>query len=121
LGIIFSAVYLLWSYQRVFFGEVTQDRNRTLPDASVRERSILFVMAAVILWMGIGSTAFTRRMEISTANVLQLMERPTPTYDSGVRPAAPAAIHGAQMNSNQTPPAPFTGAPVRQAVRRAGD
>ncbi|MGO9640537.1 MAG: complex I subunit 4 family protein [Candidatus Acidiferrales bacterium] len=121
LGIIFSAVYLLWSYQRVFFGEVTQDRNRTLPDASIRERSILFVMAAVILWMGIGSTAFTKRMEISTANVLQLMERPTPTYDSGARPAAPAAIHGAQMNSNQTLPASFAGAPVKQAVRRAGD
>jgi NADH-quinone oxidoreductase subunit M len=121
LGIIFSAVYLLWSYQRVFFGEVTQDRNRTLPDASIRERSILFVMAAVILWMGIGSTTFTKRMETSTANVLQLMERPTPTYDSGARPAAPAAIHGAQINSNQTLPAPFPGAQIKQAVRRAGD
>jgi len=75
-GVILSAVYLLWSYQRVFLGEVTSERNRALPDASRRERVILFVAAAVILWMGIGSTVFTRRMEASTQNVLNQMQRP---------------------------------------------
>ncbi len=29
----------------------------------MRERGILFVMAALILWMGIGSPFFTRRTE----------------------------------------------------------
>src|SRR3982075_1376672 len=61
LGVIFSAVYLLWSYQRVFFGGITQDKNGTLPDADPRECGILFLMAAVILWMGIASPFFTRR------------------------------------------------------------
>src|ERR1700690_2337769 len=61
VGVIFSAVYLLWSYQRVFFGSITQDKNGTLPDADLRERSIMFIMAAVILWMGIGSPFITRR------------------------------------------------------------
>src|SRR2546427_4642902 len=60
-GVIFSAVYLLWSYQRVFFGEVTSEKNRALPDASPREQWILVAMAVVILWMGVGSTTFTRR------------------------------------------------------------
>jgi NADH-quinone oxidoreductase subunit M len=95
LGVIFSAVYLLWSYQRVFFGSLTQDKNGTLPDADPRERGILFLMAAVILWMGIGSPFFTRRMETSTQNVLQLMRRPG-AYDVGRRnnmdhPAVPAS------------------------------
>ena len=45
-GIIFSSVYLLWAYQRVFFGAVTQERNRDLPDADTRERLVLFAMAA---------------------------------------------------------------------------
>src|SRR5437867_3744355 len=31
-GIIFAAVYLLWMYQRVIFGEVTNEANRRLPD-----------------------------------------------------------------------------------------
>jgi NADH-quinone oxidoreductase subunit M len=83
LGVIFSAVYLLWSYQRVYFGEITQEKNFTLPDASVRERSIMFLMAAIVLWMGIGSPFFTRRTETSAQNVLQLMQRPQ-AYNAGV-------------------------------------
>src|SRR2546427_158187 len=61
IGMVLSAVYLLWSYQKVFFGGVTEERNRTLPDLDWRERSILFVLAAIMLWMGIGSPYFTRR------------------------------------------------------------
>jgi NADH-quinone oxidoreductase subunit M len=76
VGVIFSAVYLLWSYQRVFFGSITQDKNGKLADLDLRERGILLVMAAMILWMGIGSTDFTRRFEASSQNVLQLMQRP---------------------------------------------
>jgi len=82
LGVIFSSVYLLWSYQRVFFGSITQDKNGKLPDLDTRERGILFVMAALILWMGIGSPLFTRRTEAYTQNVLQLMQRPQ-AYNAG--------------------------------------
>ena len=38
-GAVLSAIYLLWAYQRVALGEVTVEKNRTLPDASTRERS----------------------------------------------------------------------------------
>jgi NADH-quinone oxidoreductase subunit M len=87
-GIIFSSVYLLWAYQRVFFGEVTQERNRSLADADRRERLILLAMAALILWMGIGSPWFTRRTEASTRNVLELMQRPQ-AYNARVILAVP--------------------------------
>ena len=60
-GVILSACYLLWSYQRVFFGEVTHEKNRELPDTSAREQWILVTVAVVILWMGLGSPFFTRR------------------------------------------------------------
>ena len=50
----------------------------------MRERVILVVMAAFILWMGIGSPFFTRRTEGSTQNVLQLMQRPQ-AYNAGGR------------------------------------
>src|ERR1700682_1137128 len=61
LGVILSACYLLWSYQRVFFGEVTVEKNRTLPDVSARERFILVTMAVITLWMGLGSVFITGR------------------------------------------------------------
>jgi NADH-quinone oxidoreductase subunit M len=110
LGVIFSAVYLLWSYQRVFFGSITKDKNGTLPDLDTRERAILVVMAAFILWMGIGSTFFTRRTEGYTQNVLQLMQRPQ-AFNAGGRhshgtasgtdldyaPAAPSGLNTAAL------------------------
>jgi NADH-quinone oxidoreductase subunit M len=73
LGVILSACYLLWAYQRVFFGEVTVEKNRTLADVSPREKWILVSMAVVTLWMGLGSTFFTRRFAASCQNVLDQM------------------------------------------------
>jgi len=74
-GVILSACYLLWSYQRVFFGEITVEKNKALPDASGRERFILATMCVVILWMGIGSAFLTRRTEAATTTIRKQMER----------------------------------------------
>ena len=74
-GAVLSAIYLLWAYQRVALGDVTVEKNKTLPDASARERVILATMALAIIVMGIASPVFTRRMEASTNAVLQQMER----------------------------------------------
>jgi len=67
---VLSAIYLLWAYQRVALGEVTVEQNRTLPDASKRERIILVTVSLAILFMGIASPLFTRRMEASVSNVV---------------------------------------------------
>ena len=86
-GVILSACYLLWAYQRVFFGEVTVDKNKTLPDVSAREKGILITMAVVTLWMGIGSAFFTRRTAASVQNVLEQMGSQSP------QEAVATAIH----------------------------
>jgi NADH:ubiquinone oxidoreductase subunit 4 (subunit M) len=87
-GAVLSAIYLLWSYQRVALGEVTVEKNRTLPDASGRERVILVTMAIAILFMGIASPLFTRRMEATTDNLV----RQTQIEDRPQNAAAPARI-----------------------------
>jgi len=86
LGVILSACYLLWSYQRVFFGEITKEKNRTLPDVSARERWILATMAVVTLWMGIGSAFITRRTATAAQTVIDQVEPQRP-YEA----AAPGA------------------------------
>ena len=86
LGVILSACYLLWSYQRVFFGEITVEKNKTLADASVREKWILATMAVVTLWMGIGSPFITRRTAAATQTVMDQVE-PQRAYEA----AAPAS------------------------------
>ncbi|HYL86153.1 MAG TPA: NADH-quinone oxidoreductase subunit M [Candidatus Angelobacter sp.] len=78
LGVILSACYLLWSYQRVFFGEITVEKNRALPDASKREKWILATMAIVTLWMGIGSTFITRRTAAAAQTVIDQVEPQRP-------------------------------------------
>ncbi len=92
LGVILSACYLLWSYQRVFFGEVTSEKNRTLPDTSPREKWMLVSVAVITLWMGIGSISFTRRFAASCQNVLDQMG-PGQAQEA-VAPAKPAARNG---------------------------
>ncbi|HLW77751.1 MAG TPA: NADH-quinone oxidoreductase subunit M, partial [Bryobacteraceae bacterium] len=96
-GAVLSAIYLLWAYQRVALGEVTVEKNKTLPDASTRERVILVTMALVILFMGVASPIFTRRMEPATNVLLEQMtgraqnaNRPAPPATSAERTSVPA-------------------------------
>jgi NADH-quinone oxidoreductase subunit M len=91
-GAVLSAIYLLWAYQRVALGEVTVEKNKTLPDASPRERVILATMAVAILFMGIASPLFTRRMEASVNNILEQTSSPrNASRPAIVPPARPVA------------------------------
>ena len=70
-GVILSAVYMLWMYQRVIFGEVTNPKNKKLVDLDFREKLILLPLVALIFWMGIYSESFLRKMDTSVSQVLQ--------------------------------------------------
>jgi len=52
-GVIWSACYLLWMYQRVFFGKVKHEVNNTLPDLNPREKAALWPIAIAALVMGV--------------------------------------------------------------------
>jgi NADH-quinone oxidoreductase subunit M len=69
-GVILGAVYMLWMYQRVIFGEVTHDVNKTLPDLSAREKWVLIPMVVMALWMGIYPQFFLRKMDASVSKLL---------------------------------------------------
>ncbi len=75
LGVVLAAVYLLWMYQRVFYGEVTNEKNRNLPDLNDREKVILVSLVFVILWMGIYPQPFLRRLDSSVVQIIQSVER----------------------------------------------
>jgi len=52
-GVIWSACYLLWMYQRVFFGKVTNPMNSSLPDLNGFEQAALWPTAVFALVMGV--------------------------------------------------------------------
>jgi NADH-quinone oxidoreductase subunit M len=97
LGVILSACYLLWSYQKVFYGDVTVEKNKTLSDLSAREMWILASVAVIVLWMGIGSTTITSRTANASQSVIDLVEhagRPQQAAAPGapiIRPASTSA------------------------------
>jgi len=64
-GIVFAAVYMLWMYQRVVFGEVTREENRRLADLSPREWAVLLPVLVFIVWIGVYPAPFTGLTEAS--------------------------------------------------------
>lgn len=52
-GIIFGAAYMLWLYQRVFFGQITKPENENLKDLDAREAWQFAPLIFLIFWIGI--------------------------------------------------------------------
>jgi NADH-quinone oxidoreductase subunit M len=69
-GIIFAAVYLLWMYQRVIFGSVTNEANRRLPDLTPREWVVLLPVLLFIVWIGVYPATFTGMTETSVQSLI---------------------------------------------------
>jgi NADH-quinone oxidoreductase subunit M len=71
VGIVFAAVYLLWMYQRVVFGQVRHEENRRLPDLNAREIWTLVPILILIVWIGVYPKPFTAVTERAVADLLQ--------------------------------------------------
>ena len=76
-GIIFAAVYMLWMYQRVVFGEVTRDANRRLADLTTREWAVLVPVLVLIVWIGVYPAAFTGKTETTIEALISHVQEKT--------------------------------------------
>jgi len=77
LGVIFGAAYLLWMYQRTVLGEVTNEKNRGLPDLSLRELATFLPLIAWAIWIGVYPKPF---FDVLEKPVAQIVERVKPGY-----------------------------------------
>jgi NADH-quinone oxidoreductase subunit M len=73
-GVIFAAVYLLWMFQRVFYGTVTNPANNSLKDVNLKEKFMLVPLVVFIVWIGIYPTTFTKISEYSTRALINKLE-----------------------------------------------
>jgi NADH-quinone oxidoreductase subunit M len=73
-GIIFGAVYMLWMYQRVIFGELTHEENRRLTDLSGREWAVLVPVLLFIVWIGVHPGPFTGLTEASVQALINQVQ-----------------------------------------------
>jgi NADH-quinone oxidoreductase subunit M len=76
-GVILSAVYMLWMFQRVNYGQITNEKNRTLPDLSPREWALMIPTIAVAIFMGVFPGIFLKTMEPSVIKVIDLINQVT--------------------------------------------
>jgi len=71
LGIILGAGYMLWLYQRVAFGTVTNPHNEHLLDMNTREVVAALPLVALVFIIGLYPNAVFGVMHVSVANLLQ--------------------------------------------------
>jgi NADH-quinone oxidoreductase subunit M len=69
-GVIFAAVYLLWMYQRVVFGEVRHPNLNSLSDLSLREKIVLIPIFIFIVWIGVYPSTFLNLTNTSSNNII---------------------------------------------------
>lgn len=70
-GVILSAVYMLWMYQRVMFGKLDNPKNQNLKDLDGREIAIMLPLVFLIFFMGLYPTPFTAKMGPALDKVIQ--------------------------------------------------
>ena len=69
-GVVWSAGYLLWMYQKVFYGPIHHDENRALPDLDGREQISLWPLMAMALIMGVASPLWMKSINNAVAHTL---------------------------------------------------
>ncbi len=74
-GVIFSACYMLWMFQRVVWGQLTNEKNRDLQDLSWREIAIFAPLLLFIMWIGIYPSTFLNKTRATTENFIAMMEK----------------------------------------------
>jgi NADH-quinone oxidoreductase subunit M len=90
LGIILNAGYMLWLYQRMFFGTIDNPKNERLPDLTGREWAYMIPLVVLSLWIGVYPKTF-----------IDYIQRPVAAVVKHVRPNYP--IPGMPI-TGETPP-----------------
>jgi NADH-quinone oxidoreductase subunit M len=77
-GVILSATYMLWMFQRVNYGPVTNEKNASLRDLQPREWFVIVPIIAVAILMGVLPNLFLRPIEPSVERMLNQFHQGAP-------------------------------------------
>ena len=95
LGIILNAGYMLWLYQRMFFGNIENPKNETLRDLKGREWAYMIPLVVMSLWIGVYPKPF-----------LDFIQKPVAAIVKHVRPdypfPAPRAPQTAEIQTQKS-------------------
>jgi NADH-quinone oxidoreductase subunit M len=78
-GVVLAAAYLLWLYQRVFFGTVTNPKNEKLHDLTPREVLTFAPLLIMAFWIGLYPKPFFQILEQPVNQIVQNLHAPRPS------------------------------------------
>jgi NADH-quinone oxidoreductase subunit M len=93
-GVIWGACYLLWMYQKVFYGQIHHDENKTLPEIDGRERISLVPLVVMAVIMGVASPYWMKSIEPAVTSTLPKA--------GGVAQAQKSQVHSIDQSKQDT-------------------
>jgi NADH-quinone oxidoreductase subunit M len=118
-GVVLAAAYLLWLYQRVFFGTVNNPKNEKLHDLTPREVATFVPLIIMAFWIGLYPKPFFQILEQPVNHTIAMARpdypKPAATVNAAVEPAAGELMAPAAVMPAGTPraAAPAMAAPTK--------
>src|SRR6202035_946659 len=101
-GVVLAAAYLLWLYQRVFFGTVTNPKNEKLHDLTPREILTFAPLIIMALWIGLYPKPFFQILEQPVNQIVQtLHDNANPNAPANARVAPATGRHETAVAESQ--------------------
>jgi len=75
LGVIFSACYMLWLYQRAFYGRASESLSHHMPDLTSREWAAILPLVLLMVWMGSFAQSFLPSISVQNTAILNQTKR----------------------------------------------
>jgi NADH-quinone oxidoreductase subunit M len=111
-GVVLAAAYLLWLYQRVFFGTVTNPKNEKLHDLTPREVATFVPLLIMAFWIGLYPKPFFQILEQPVNHTISMARPdyplPAPTMNTNAAVQAPASVVPDVIPPAANPPAADT-------------
>ena len=85
IGVILSACYMLWLYQRLFYGKASGEVTE-MKDLNLREYAISIPLIILMVWMGSFAQSFLPSISTSTAVILGPVDAKRDVHVSNVPP-----------------------------------
>jgi NADH-quinone oxidoreductase subunit M len=75
IGVVLSACYLLWLYQRAFFGEVSERVRAEMRDLNPREWAAIVPLVVLMVWMGTAAQTFLPPISAANQRIVSRMQQ----------------------------------------------
>ena len=72
-GVIFGAIYMLVAYEKIFFGDIKNDKNKNIKDMNLREYLYMTPIVVMIFFIGIYPSFFTDLIDRYVSEFIQLL------------------------------------------------